>query len=76
VQPTDTPIAHPQVVLREFDDGTVLFHPLTGETVGLDLESVHDGWLTGGDSCFIMRATGTRPRAARSDGRKILATRL
>ncbi|MBU0493825.1 MAG: SynChlorMet cassette protein ScmC [Chloroflexi bacterium] len=35
MQPTDTPIAHPQVALREFDDGIVLFHPLTGEAVGL-----------------------------------------
>ena len=35
MQPTDKPIADPQVVLREeFDDWAVLFHPLTGEAVG------------------------------------------
>lgn len=36
MQPTDKPIADPQVVLREeFDDWAVLFHPLTGEAVGV-----------------------------------------
>jgi SynChlorMet cassette protein ScmD len=35
VKPTDTPIASPEIVLREeFDDWAVLFHPLTGEAVG------------------------------------------
>ena len=35
MNPTDKPIASPEVVLREeFDDWAVLFHPLTGEAVG------------------------------------------
>ena len=35
MQPTDKPIANPQVVLREeFDDWAILFHPLTGEAIG------------------------------------------
>jgi SynChlorMet cassette protein ScmD len=35
MKPTDTPIADPQIVLREeFDDWAVLFHPSTGEAVG------------------------------------------
>lgn len=33
---TDKPIVHPDAVLREeFDDWAVLFHPLTGEAVGV-----------------------------------------
>ncbi len=33
---TDKPIADPQVVLREdFADWAILFHPLTGEAVGV-----------------------------------------
>jgi len=33
---TDRPIANPDAVLREeFDDWAVLFHPLTGEAVGV-----------------------------------------
>ena len=36
MNPTDTPLASPDVVLREeFDDWTILFHPLTGEAVGV-----------------------------------------
>jgi SynChlorMet cassette protein ScmD len=35
MKPTDSPMASPDVVLREeFDDWAVLFHPLTGEAVG------------------------------------------
>lgn len=37
MQPTDQPIADPQAVLREeFADWSLLFHPLTGEVVGID----------------------------------------
>ncbi|MBU0492290.1 MAG: PqqD family peptide modification chaperone [Chloroflexi bacterium] len=37
MNPIDTPVASTDVVLRdEFDDWTLLFHPLTGETVGID----------------------------------------
>lgn len=37
MNPNDTPVANPEVVLREdFDDWTLLFHPGTGETVGVD----------------------------------------
>lgn len=36
MSPADRPVADPQVVLREdFEDWTVLFHPLTGEAVGI-----------------------------------------
>jgi len=34
---SDVPKIDPKVVLREdFEDWTILFHPLTGEVVGLD----------------------------------------
>ena len=52
MQPTDKPITDPQVVLREeFDDWAVLFHPLTGEAVGIGPVGVViwkslDGWRT------------------------------
>ncbi len=37
LKPTDVPIIDPLPVLREdFEDWTILFHPLTGEAVGLD----------------------------------------
>ena len=33
---TDSPVADPEVVLREeFDDWAILFHPLTNEAVGI-----------------------------------------
>ena len=36
MQPTDQPIADPQVVLRDdFAGWAVLFHPLTGEAAGI-----------------------------------------
>jgi len=36
MKPTDKPTISPDVVLREeFDDWAVLFHPLTGEAVGV-----------------------------------------
>ena len=37
MQPTDQPLADPQVVLRDdFADRAILFHPLTGEAVGVN----------------------------------------
>jgi hypothetical protein len=37
IKPTDIPCIDPRAVLREdFEDWTILFHPLTGEAVGLD----------------------------------------
>lgn len=37
LEPTDIIKTDPRVVLREdFEDWTILFHPLTGEAVGLD----------------------------------------
>ena len=37
IKPTDILDTDPRVVLREdFEDWTILFHPLTGEAVGLD----------------------------------------
>jgi len=36
MNPTDCPVANPDIVLREeFDDWAILFHPLTNETVGI-----------------------------------------
>ena len=36
MKPTDSPIASPDVVLREeFDDWAILFHPVTNEAVGI-----------------------------------------
>lgn len=47
--PADQPIANPQVMLREeFDDWTVLFHPLTGDVVGVGPVGVTIWKLLGG----------------------------
>jgi Coenzyme PQQ synthesis protein D (PqqD) len=35
MNPTDKPRADPHVVLEEFDDWAVLFHPFTGEAFGV-----------------------------------------
>ena len=37
INPTDKPTTNPDIVLGdEFDDWTILFHPRTGEAIGVD----------------------------------------
>lgn len=76
---TDIPEIDPRVVFNdEFDDWTILFHPLTGEVVGLDPAGVLtwkliDGKRSGED---IASALGSRfedaPSSIRDDTQDFL----